>query len=80
MVLIGKKVREFLVEFSNDERVVYISEMDDDKFWVEEEVIEVLVSPEDFAQGIQHALQKMGHVCDIENLDTIFDDEETEID
>lgn len=56
---------EYLVEYDNENLVVYVSGLDDDGFWWEFDCQTDVNDPESFAQGYQEALTAKGYIAEV---------------
>jgi hypothetical protein len=54
------KFREVLVEYDNDNLVVYCSHLDDDDYWIEYDTHTDVDNPESFAHGYAEAIKAFG--------------------
>jgi hypothetical protein len=65
------KFEEYMIEYDNENLVVYVSGLDADGFWIELAVHTEVNSPEDFAQGYQEAFTAKGIYSTIENITSV---------
>lgn len=63
---------EYMIEYSNDENIVYISGLDLDLFWQEILIEEDIAEPQSYAEGFQDALKTMGIFSTVSEVE--FDD------
>jgi len=67
------KFTEILVEYDNENLVVYISGLDHDDFWIELDTFEDIDNPESFAHGFCEALKSTGTFASIVPVDYDID-------
>jgi hypothetical protein len=56
----GKEYTEYLVEYDNDNLVVYVSGLDSDDYWEEIACHDEVDDPESFAEGIREGFKQAG--------------------
>lgn len=63
------KYLEYLIEYDNENLVVYVSGLDEDGYWFELDCHEDVNSPEDFAQGIEQVYLSAGEKVSVVSVD-----------